>query len=104
MATDVTAFTQLARKEFMLGMIDAQNSVMPASYDSFVTKISSSVRIETHTYMSALPRLARRRGTGTGTGTARALPARARRAFSRAAASAAASPVYAGPLASVTSA
>ena len=30
---------------------------MPADYDSFVTKIGSKVRVETHTFMSNLPRL-----------------------------------------------
>lgn len=47
----------MARKEFMQGKLDADMRVMPAQYDPFVTKLSSTVRVETHTYMSNLPRL-----------------------------------------------
>lgn len=57
MAVDVTAFTALARDEFMKGKLAAEERVMPASYDPFVTKLPSKVRVETHTYMSNLPRL-----------------------------------------------
>lgn len=57
MAVDVTAFTALARSEFMQGKMAAENKVMPANYEPFVTRIPSTVRVETHTYMSNLPRL-----------------------------------------------
>lgn len=57
MAIDVTAFSALARSEFMQGKIAAEERVMPANYDSFCTKIPSTVRVETHTYMSNIPRL-----------------------------------------------
>src|SRR5438128_1678266 len=67
MAVDVSAFTALARNEFMLGKMEAENKVMPAAYDQFVTRISSSVRVETHTYMSNLPRLREFRGYQPGT-------------------------------------
>ena len=67
MAVDVTAFTALAREEFMKGKIAAEERVMPASYDNFVTKIPSKVRVETHTYMSNLPRLREFKGYSPGT-------------------------------------
>lgn len=68
MATvDVTAFTALARAEFMQGKLDADMRVMPAQYDPFVTNLSSSVRVETHTYMSNLPRLREFKGYSPGT-------------------------------------
>ena len=57
MAIDVNAFSALARAEFMQGKLAAENRVMPANYDPFVTKLGSSVRVETHTFMSNLPRL-----------------------------------------------
>lgn len=57
MAIEVSAFTALARAEFMQALIAIQGKVMPAKYDSFVTKIPSTVRVETHTFMSNLPRL-----------------------------------------------
>lgn len=57
MAVDVTAFTAQARAEFMRGKIEADMRVMPAEYDAFTTKLPSTVRVETHTYMSNLPRL-----------------------------------------------
>jgi phage major head subunit gpT-like protein len=54
---DVTAFTALARAEFMQGKLAVDSRPMPAAYDNFVTKLPSTVRVETHTYMSNLPRL-----------------------------------------------
>lgn len=57
MAVDVTAFTALARDEFMNGKLAVEERVMPAAYDAFVTNMPSKVRVETHTYMSNLPRL-----------------------------------------------
>lgn len=67
MAVDVTAFTALARTEFMQGKLDADSRVMPANYDPFVTKMSSKVRVETHTYLSNLPRLREFKGYSPGT-------------------------------------
>ena len=52
MAVDVSAFTALARSEFMQGKLAADNRVMPAAYDQFVTNLPSKVRVETHTYRS----------------------------------------------------
>lgn len=57
MAVDVSAFSALARKEFMQGLIKAQGKVKPAKYDPFVTELGSTVRVETHLFMSNLPRL-----------------------------------------------
>lgn len=57
MAVDVTAFSALARAEFMKGKLDVEGRVMPAKYDTFTTTIGSNVRVETHTFMSNLPRL-----------------------------------------------
>ena len=57
MAVDVTAFSALARSEFMQGKIAAEERVLPAEFDSFTTKMPSTTRVETHTYMSELPRL-----------------------------------------------
>jgi hypothetical protein len=39
---DVTAFTALARQEFMQGKLDVDGRPMPAAYDNFVTKLSST--------------------------------------------------------------
>ena len=66
MAVDVTAFTALARSEFMKAKMEADMGVMPAAYEKFVTKIPSTVRVETHTYMSNLPRLREFRGYSPG--------------------------------------
>lgn len=57
MAVDVTAFTADARKEFMDGKLAAEERVMPANFEVFTSKIPSTVRVETQTYMSNLPRL-----------------------------------------------
>lgn len=57
MAVDVTSFTAAARSEFMAGLIAAEEKVMPAAYEPFVTSMPSTTRVETHTYMSSLPRL-----------------------------------------------
>jgi len=61
-ATPVTAFTSMARAEFLQGKMDAESRVMPANFDPFVTKLKSSTKVETHTYMSALPRLRELKG------------------------------------------
>jgi phage major head subunit gpT-like protein len=67
MPTDVTAFTALARSEFMAGKIEAESRPFPAKYDQFVTNFPSTTRVETHTYMSSLPRLAEFKGYVPGT-------------------------------------
>lgn len=54
---DVSAFTALARTEFMKGKLAVDSRPMPVAYDPFVTKLPSTVKVETHTYMSNLPRL-----------------------------------------------
>jgi phage major head subunit gpT-like protein len=57
MAVDVGVFSAQARSEFLEGRMAAEERVMPANFDMFVSKVPSSVKIETHVYMSALPRL-----------------------------------------------
>jgi phage major head subunit gpT-like protein len=54
---DVTAFTNMARAEFAQGKLAADNKPYPAAIEKFTTKMPSEVRVETHTYMSNLPRL-----------------------------------------------
>ena len=56
MAVEVTAFTAMARAEFMKGKMAAEQ-VGPAAYEQFVTRLASTTRVETHTFMSSLPRL-----------------------------------------------
>lgn len=63
---DVSAFTQLARTEFMQGKIAAEERVMPANFDAFCTRMPSTVRVETHTYMSSMPRMELFRGYAPG--------------------------------------
>lgn len=57
MAVDVTAFTAQARAEFMNGKMAADDKPFPAAYEPFTTKFSSNTKVETHTYISNLPRL-----------------------------------------------
>lgn len=57
MAVDVSAFTSLARAEFMQGKLAADEKPFPAAYEQFTTSMPSSTRVETHVYMSNLPRL-----------------------------------------------
>lgn len=59
MPIDVTAFSAMARQEFMNGMASAYEKPMPASYEGFTSVVQSTALIETHTYMSAVPRLER---------------------------------------------
>jgi phage major head subunit gpT-like protein len=66
MAVDVTAFTAMARAEFMQGKLAADTRPMPAAFESFVTTLPSTVRVETHTYMSNLPRLREFKGYSPG--------------------------------------
>jgi phage major head subunit gpT-like protein len=54
---DVTQFTALARAEFAAGMQSAYDKPIPAACEMFTTTLPSKVKVETHTYMSALPRL-----------------------------------------------
>lgn len=63
---DVSAFTSLARAEFMQAKIEAESRVMPANYESFVTRIGSKVRVDVHTFMSTLPRLREFKGYSPG--------------------------------------
>ena len=62
MAVDVTAFSALARAEFMRGKMAADDKPYPADYQPFTTVMPSTTKVETHTYMSNLPRLARFKG------------------------------------------
>jgi len=62
MAIDPGAFSALARSEFANGMAAAFEKPVPAKYEGFSTTLPSSTKVETHTYMSNLPRLARFKG------------------------------------------
>ena len=66
MAVDVTAFSAMARAEFMNGKMEADEKPFPAAYEPFTTKMASTTKVETHTYMSNLPRLARFKGYSPG--------------------------------------
>ena len=66
MAVDVTTFAAQARTEFAMGMEGAYEKPIPAAYDLFTTTYPSSVKVETHTYMSNLPRLQRFKGYSPG--------------------------------------
>lgn len=66
MAIDVTAFSALARSEFMNGKMAADDKPFPAAYEPFTTTLGSTAKVETHTYMSNLPRLARFKGYSPG--------------------------------------
>lgn len=57
MAITVNQFSALARVEFMKGKKAAEDRVVPANYDLFTTKFPSTTKVETHTFMSALPRM-----------------------------------------------
>ncbi len=59
---EVTQFTALARSEFAKGKLAADEKPFPAAYEKFTTKLDSKVKVETHTYMSNLPRLAEFKG------------------------------------------
>ena len=62
MAVDVNAFSAMARTEFMAGKMAAENNVVPANYQSFTSIVPSTTKVETHLYMSSLPRLYRFKG------------------------------------------
>jgi phage major head subunit gpT-like protein len=68
MAIDVTAFSALARAEFMQGKLAADSAPIPANFNTFVTTLGSKVRVETHTFMSNLPRLREFKGWSPATG------------------------------------
>lgn len=63
---EVTAFTAAARAEFMNGKMAADDKPFPAAYEPFTTTFTSTVKVETHTYMSNLPRLAEFKGYSPG--------------------------------------
>jgi phage major head subunit gpT-like protein len=58
----VSQFTVLARQEFAKGKADAESRVGPAEYDQFLTTMPSTVKVETHSFMSTLPRLTEFKG------------------------------------------
>lgn len=62
MAVDVTAFSAMARKEFMDGKMAADEKPFPANHEPFTTRMPSTTKVETHTFMSNLPRLAEFKG------------------------------------------
>ncbi len=57
MPTDVTTFSAMCRAEFMKGKMAADDRPFPSDYSSFTSVVPSTTQIETHTYMSNLPRL-----------------------------------------------
>lgn len=57
MPTTVTQFTAQARAEFAKGKMEAERRPQPAPTEDFTTVFPSKTKIETHTFMSALPRL-----------------------------------------------
>lgn len=57
MPVSVTQFTALARSEFMKGKMEAEKRAKPADTAAFTTNFPSKTKVETHTFMSALPRL-----------------------------------------------
>lgn len=59
---EVTAFTAMARAEFMRGKLAADEKPFPANHEQFTTRFNSTVKVETHTFMSNLPRLAEFKG------------------------------------------
>lgn len=67
MAVDVTAFSAMARAEFLQGKLAADEKPFPAAYDLFTTRFASTTKVETHTFMSNLPRLAEFKGYNPGT-------------------------------------
>jgi phage major head subunit gpT-like protein len=55
---EVTQFTAQARAEFAKGKMAADERPFPAEHEMFTSRMGSTVKVETHTYMSNLPRLA----------------------------------------------
>jgi phage major head subunit gpT-like protein len=62
MAVEVSAFSAAARTEFAAGKLAADQKPFPGNYESFTSRMPSSTRVETHTYMSGLPRLSEFKG------------------------------------------
>jgi len=62
MPVTVSDFSALARAEFAAGKLAADEKPYPAGYDAFVTATPSTAKVEAHTYMTNLPRLARFKG------------------------------------------
>jgi phage major head subunit gpT-like protein len=54
---EVSAFTAQARQEFMRGKMFADEKPTPGKTEQFTTVLPSTVKVETHTFMSNLPRL-----------------------------------------------
>ena len=54
---EVTQFTAMARAEFMRGKLEADEKPFPAKHEMFTTVFPSKTKVETHTFMSNLPRL-----------------------------------------------
>lgn len=59
---EVTAFSAAIRAEFMRGKLEADSRPFPADYDLFTTRFPSTTKVENHTFMSNLPRLAEFKG------------------------------------------
>lgn len=62
MPVDVGIFSAEARSEFMAGRVAAQDKPLPAAYGQFTTEYNSTTKVETHAYMTSLPRLKRFKG------------------------------------------
>lgn len=54
---DISLFTPKARQEFLDAWVEAGSRPFPASYDSMTTTVKSTGPLETHVYLSSLPRL-----------------------------------------------
>lgn len=67
MAVEVNAFSAQARSEFAQGKMNAEERVLPASHEQFTTTVPSTTKVETHLYMSSLPRLTKFKGYSPGT-------------------------------------
>jgi len=65
MAVDVSVFSAMARAEFLEAALSANERPFPAAYDGFTTVLTSNTKVETHTYMSNLPRLREFKGYST---------------------------------------
>lgn len=57
MAVEVSAFSAAARSEFMNQLMGTYSRPYPADINSLVDEYGSKVKVETHTYMSNIPRL-----------------------------------------------
>lgn len=66
MAVDVSAFTALAKSEFQDALIALQENAFPAEYKNLIMEMKSTVKVETHSFMSNIPRLQEFLGTSQG--------------------------------------